>query len=333
MDRANVVMIPFHQMGHYAAFKQDIARIPGIRGVATSSYPLYGGSDGWAVQGPGSDKAVQLLQLGVDSGYFSLLGIKWIEKPAYGARAILNESAVAKLGLEGEPVGQRIKFANQDIVIGGVVKDYVFSQMRSAIEPLLLTVRSDSAGEWAGPGRRGGCLVAKIGAHTNIPTVIGSIRKLYRQYDPQTAFEYSFADEAFDSQYKAEDRLAGLMGVFTFITILIACLGLFALATFAAQQRVREIGIRKVLGASAGSIGFLLSRDFLRPVLLAIVLACPLSWWAMHRWLEDFAYRTTLSWWVFAVSASGLLLVALATVLLRSLRAGRANPVANLRSE
>ena len=337
MDRENVVMIPFRQMGHYAAFKRDIAGIPGIRGVSSSDYPLYKGSDGWAVRGPGSDKAVQLFHLSVDSEYFSLFGLQWAEKPADrmlmidGRHVILNQSAVSKLGLEGDPVGQRIKFGDDELTIGGVVKDYIYSQMRSAVEPLSLTVRTDSASAWA--GAQGGCLLAKIGAHTNVPTVIDAIRKVFRQYDRQTAFEYSFADEAFDSQYKAEDRLAGLMGVFTFITILIACLGLFALATFSAQQRVREIGIRKVLGASAASIGMLLSRDFLRPVLLAVVIACPLSWWTMHRWLEDFAYRTTLSWWVFAISGLGLLMVALATVLLRSLRAGRANPVDNLRSE
>jgi len=113
----------------------------------------------------------------------------------------------------------------------------------------------------------------------------------------------------------------------------IACLGLFALATFSAQQRVKEIGIRKVLGASVGSIGALLSRDFLRPVFLAVLIACPLSWWLMSKWLEDFAYRTELSWWIFATAGLGLLLLALGTVLSRSLRAGRANPVENLRAE
>lgn len=331
MDRTNVVMVPFHQMGHYTAFKQRIAGIPGIRGVATSSYPLYKGTDGWAVQGPGTDKAVQIMQLGVDSEYFSLFGLKWVETPADGARVILNEAAVARLGLKGEPVGQRIKFGTDELSIGGVVKNYVFSDMRGSIEPLMLTLRSDTSSAWSGP--QGGCLLARIGKHTNIPTVIDAMRRVYRQYDPQTAFEYSFADEAFDSLYKAEDRLAGLMEVFTVITILIACLGLFALATFSAQRRVREIGIRKVLGASVGSIGMLLSRDFLRPVLLAILIASPLSFWIMHKWLEDFVYRTVISWWVFAVAGMALMLVALATVLLRSLRAGRANPVDNLRSE
>ncbi len=130
-----------------------------------------------------------------------------------------------------------------------------------------------------------------------------------------------------------EDQLAGLFDVFTLITIVIACLGLFALATFSAQQRLREIGIRKVLGASVGSIGALLSEDFLRPVLLAIIIASPLSWWAMNRWLRDFAYRTPIAWWIFPAAGGGILLIALATVLFRSLRAARANPVENLRVE
>ncbi|HXB35883.1 MAG TPA: FtsX-like permease family protein, partial [Puia sp.] len=133
--------------------------------------------------------------------------------------------------------------------------------------------------------------------------------------------------------YKAEDRLAGLMGIFTGITIVIACLGLFSLATFAAQQRLKEIGIRKVLGASVGSISALLSRDFLWPILLSTLIACPLAWWVMHRWLQNFAYRTSISWWIFPVTGMGLLLIAQLTVLFRTIRAARANPTVNLRSE
>ena len=176
-------------------------------------------------------------------------------------------------------------------------------------------------------------MLAKIQAHANLPTVVESIRKVYSHYDHQTAFEYSFADEAFDAQYKAEDRLAGLFGVFTGITIVIACLGLFALATFSAQQRVKEIGIRKVLGASVGSIGFLLSRDFLRPVVLAVLIACPLSWWVMNKWLDDFAYHIPLSGWIFILA--GLLAIAITflTVGWQGLRAARVNPVNSLRTE
>src|SRR5579863_6833477 len=127
-------------------------------------------------------------------------------------------------------------------------------------------------------------------------------------FDRKHPFDYQFLDEVFDSQYKAEDRLAGLMGIFTAITIVVACLGLFALATFAAEQRLKEIGIRKVLGASVGSIGSLLTRDFLRPVLIAVIIASPVAWWVMHRWLQDFAYRTEFSWWLFPLAGGALLL-------------------------
>jgi putative ABC transport system permease protein len=176
-------------------------------------------------------------------------------------------------------------------------------------------------------------MYVKVNAHVNLPTVIASIRSAYGQFDRDKPFQYRFLDETFDNVYKAEDRLAGLFGVFTGITILIACLGLFALATFAAQQRTREIGIRKVLGASVASLGALLSVDFLRPVVLSTLIASPLAWWFMHRWLEKFAYRTVISWWIFPLAGAMLLGLALATVLFRSLRAARANPVENLRVE
>lgn len=178
-----------------------------------------------------------------------------------------------------------------------------------------------------------GCLFVLIQAHTNIPSIVDAIRKIYGQYDRQTAFEFQFLDEAFDCQYKAEDRLAALFDIFTGITIAIACLGLFALATFAAEQRVREIGIRKVLGASVASISRLLSVDFLRPVLVAVLIASPLSWWAMHKWLEDFAYKTSFNWWIFFAAAGLLLGISVMTILLRSMRAASANPVDNLRTE
>jgi len=337
MNRDNVVMIRFKNMPHHAAFKQDVAAIPGIGKVALSMYPVYSGSNGWIVQPPGTDKMVRVSQLSVDKDYIPLLGLTWKSRPADpvlltdGRHIVVNETAIKSFDLKGDPVGQQIKFGNDEYTIAGVVRNYVYGEMRYGIDPLVLTVRADSSSRWDEP--LGACLLAKITAHQNIPTVVDAIRRVYRRYDQRTAFDYSFADEAFDNQYKAEDRLAGLFGIFTLITVVIACLGLFALATFSAQQRVKEIGIRKVLGASVASISALLSLDFLRPVLAAIVIACPLSWWLMHKWLEDFAYRTTISWWVFAAAGTGLLLVALCTVLARSLQAGRANPTVNLRNE
>jgi putative ABC transport system permease protein len=185
--------------------------------------------------------------------------------------------------------------------------------------------------EW--PTGIDGVLYAKIEPHVNGAALIEAVHRIYARHDEHTPFEYTFLDDEFNNQYKAEDRLAGLMDIFTLITIVIACLGLFALATFAAQQRLREIGIRKVLGASVASISVLLSRDFLRPILLSVVIASPLAWWVMHRWLQNFAYRTSVSWWIFLAVGGGLLLIAQGSVLFRTVKAARANPTVNLRSE
>jgi putative ABC transport system permease protein len=338
VDRDNVVMVPFSShFGHYAAFKREVEALPGIREASTSLYPLYKGLNAYSAEPPGGGKAQMLMAMTVDDHFISMLGLRWAQKPAQesdlidGKHIVLNETAVKELNLSDDAVGQRLKLGNEELTIAGILNDFNYDQLKTRIGPLCVTVGGDTASGW---GRQlSGCMLAKIQAHANVPTVVESIKKIYSRYDHETAFEYSFADEAFDAQYKAEDRLAGLMGVFTGITIVIACLGLFALATFSAQQRVKEIGIRKVLGASVGSIGALLSKDFLRPVFLAVLIACPLSWWVMNKWLEDFAYRTELPWWIFAAAGLGLLLLALGTVLSRSLQAGRANPAENLRSD
>jgi len=339
IDRENVIMIPFgKQMAHYEAFKRDVGAISGIKGVTTAQYPLYTEFDAWAVKPPSSDKEIEVHTMTVDNDFIRLMGLRWKEPPIRdadlydGKHMLINETALAKLGLSGDPIDQQVKMGGTfGITVAGVLKDFNYQSLQSDIMPLFVFVKSDTSSSW-GNGE-GGCLLAKIGAHANIPTIVETIRKIYRRYDQQSDFDFSFADDAFDKQYKAEDRLAGLLGAFMLITIVIACLGLFALATFSAERRVREIGIRKVLGASVASIGALLSKDFLRPVLLAVLIACPLSWSIMNRWLQDFAYRTTLSWWAFAAAGAGLLGIALITVLTRSMRAGRANPVDNLRTE
>jgi putative ABC transport system permease protein len=338
MDRDNVIMVPFSShLGHYSTFKREVEAVPGIREVATSHYPMYGGFDAWAMKKPGCDNSVQLDAMLVDDRFIPMLGLRWVKQPTEGPELydgkhlFLNEAAVRKLGLAGDPVGQRLALGRDDFTIAGVLKDFNYDGLKNAIFPLFVSVSKDTATGW-GNGTNG-CLLAKIEAHRNVPTMVDAIRKIYRRYDRQTAFEYSFADDAFDNQYKAEDRLSALFSVFTAITIIIACLGLFALATFSAQQRLKEIGIRKVLGASIASIGTLLSRDFLLPVLLSALIASPMAWWVMHRWLQDFAYRTSISWWIFPAAGGLLLMIAQLTVLFRTIKAAQANPAVNLRNE
>jgi putative ABC transport system permease protein len=340
ISRDNVVMVPFDtNLPHYQAFKREVQTLPGIRQAATARYPMYNGYNMFFGKIPGSGKEITFDVLTGDDDFISLLGLRWREKPVIaadiydGKHILLNETAVGKLGLspDQDPIGQQVTLGAEKYTVAGVLKDFNYQSLQEKVGPLCLFVSKDTALAWGASVE--GCLFAKIRAHANVPSVIGAIQKIYAKYDKQTAFEYQFMDDAFDSQYKAEDRLSALFGAFTAITIVIACLGLFALATFSAQQRVKEIGIRKVLGASIASIGALLSRDFLRPVLLSILIASPLSWWAMHRWLQDFAYRTSISWWIFPAAGGLLLLIAQISVLFRTVKAARANPVNNLRTE
>jgi putative ABC transport system permease protein len=331
-------MIPFSKsLPHYDAFKREVASLPGIRQAATSQYELYEAYNVSSTIPRGSDKPIMLPVMTVDSDYISVLGLAWSQPPAapgmmYGRRHILlNETAVAKLGLQGNPLGQTVKVYDADCEVAGILKDFNYQSLQSKIGPLCLVLRKPEDSLWGIAGN--GCLFGKIQPHVNLPTLITRLKEIYTQYDPQTPFTYHFLDDVFDSLYKADDRLAAIFSIFTGVTIFIACLGLFALATFSAQQRVREIGIRKVLGASVASIGVLVLRDFLRPVILAVLIACPLSWWAVHRWLQDFAYQTVISWWIFPLAGLGLLLIALVTVIWRSLQAGRANPIDSLRTQ
>ena len=176
-------------------------------------------------------------------------------------------------------------------------------------------------------------MYAKISGNTNVASLIDQMEGIYEKYDREKPFEFSFMDEAFDAQYKAEDRLSKILNVFTAFAVLIASLGLFGLATFMAVRRTKEIGVRKVLGASVQNITLLLSKDFIKLVLLAIVIASPISWWAVNSWLQNFAYRVNIEWWMFGVAGLFGLLIALFTVSFQAVKAAIANPSRSLRSE
>jgi putative ABC transport system permease protein len=166
-----------------------------------------------------------------------------------------------------------------------------------------------------------------------VPKTIAAIQQLWDRYFPERVLEYSFLDENINALYNAQENLSRLVRYFALIAIFISCTGLFGLASFMAMQRTREIGIRKVLGATVTSLVALLYRDFLRLVLLALLLSTPLAWWAMDKWLHDFAYRIPLSWWIFAAAGALAVVVSLVTVGIQGLRAARVNPVKSLRNE
>lgn len=243
-----------------------------------------------------------------------------------GRHPILNEVAVVEMGFAGRATGQIVQ---DNHLVGGVLKDFNYVSLAEEIKPLQLYIGLDTPAF----GLQRNVLFVRFWPHSDIAAMLRKIGQIYGSFDKTAAFSYEFLDDAYDSQYKAEDRLADLMRVFTTITVIIACLGLLALATFSAQQRIKEIGIRKVLGASVEGIATTLSIDFLKPVGLSLLLAVPVSAWVMHSWLNKYAYRIPLSWRVFTEASGLMAMLALATVFFLSVKAARTNPANSLRSE
>ncbi|WP_431200529.1 ABC transporter permease [Mucilaginibacter sp. P25] len=339
VDRDNVIMIPTGSgLKSYAAFKRDVMSLPGISNVATSRYGMFGSYDIIGIGGNSKEESMMLRGLRVDKNFISILGLQWKYPPIQdnrleaGSKVVINELAIEKLHLPLNPIGTIIDSGPEKLEVAGVVKNFNFGSLEDAVQPLGLFITADTARDWT-LGSGGRYLFAKVQPRTNLPTLIGSIQNIFKKYDKDTLFDYTFMDDAFNAQYKAEDKLAAIFSVFTVITIILAAMGLFGLAAFTIEQRTKEIGIRKVLGASISSINSLLSIDFLKLILLSILLSSPVAWWAMHNWLQGFANRITIQWWMFGAAGLLAIIVAVLTVSYHAIRAAVTNPVQSLRSE
>lgn len=340
VNRENIVMVPFSAAigKHYSTFTNEAGRLSSFQQTAACRYPMYKGYDMFFTKAKNSSADISIANINVDKNFISLLDLQWKIKPAdsffYNTRkaVILNESAVEKLNLGATPLNETFPMGNSVYTVAGVLKDFNYQSLQGKIGALCLFIlpAEDSLSLLA---RTGGCFFGKLAPHVNTGDAIQQLKKLYEKYDSAQPFEYYFMDEAFDAMYKAEDRLAKIFSVFTAFTLLIACLGLFGLSTFMALQRTKEVGIRKVLGASVSQITALLSKDFLKLVLVAIVIASPLGWWAMNKWLETFAYRIAISWWIFIVAGAIAVLIASFTISFQAIKAAVANPVKSLRTE
>jgi putative ABC transport system permease protein len=240
------------------------------------------------------------------------------DKTAY----LINETLAQTLSWD-DPIGKTIVRNGKHEIIG-VVKDFHFATLHDRIEPLIITPQP-----WLDRFEN---LSVKIKS-TNMAETIGVIKRVWQQAAPFTPFDYWFLDAAFDRLYKSEQRFQEIFYYFSALAIFIALLGLLSLAAFFTEQRTKEIGIRKVLGASATSVVNLLSKDFLKLVVLANLIAWPVAYYFMNRWLQDFAYRVNISWWVFAISGALALVVALITVSTQAIKAALANPVEALKYE
>ena len=340
LDQDHVITLNFYRSlaPQYESFKHELLANPTIRDVSRSSripsgrlLDSYGSAEvqlsGDSLQKPAAD----LKTLLIDEAFVPTYDIKMTAGENFRnfdktGNIILNETAVQDLGFKSseEAVGKRIKYAGRDTYIAGVLHDFNFESLHQDIQAMIMIKPSDSTNyNW---------LSVKM-AGQNLPEGIAYLEKTWKQFLPMFPFDYQFVDQQFGELYQAEQRQGKMFIAFALLAILAACLGLLGLTAFVVQQKVKEIGIRKVLGASTASIVGMLNKDFLKLVLIALVIASPIAWFLMHRWLEDFAYRIQIPWWAFLVAIVVASLVASLTISFQSIKAALANPVKSLRNE
>ena len=336
-DQVLVIQDSYMLGPNEAVFKQQLQKDSRVMAASLSGSVPVGRSstDGTQVYAKrDNDKEsraeIQTSIYRVDEDYLKTLGMTLKEGRSFSkafstdsTATIINETAARELGFgTSSPIGKTIVRSGQHaFTVIGVVKDFHFASTRQKIAPLIMLM-----------GRNTGAIIVKVKA-TDASAIVASFRQQWDAFNPAAPFTYSFLDERFAFLYEAEQKTSQLFTVFAVISIIIACLGLFGLAAFTAEQRTKEIGVRKVLGASVTSIIGLLSRDFLKLVLVAILIASPLAWFAMNAWLQGFAYKIDIAWWVFALAGFIAIGIALLTVSFQSIKAALMNPVKSLRSE
>jgi len=325
---------------NYHALKNEILRTAGVASVTSgSTYPgirnindilLY-------AEGRSVSNNVDVATASIEDDYFETLGLHLLYGRPFARNSmadsnhiILNQTAVKQLGLDqATAVGKRVTYefqgAYHNMEVTGVIKDFNFESLHNPIKPLGFSVNNFFANKYN---------YTIIGLQTAEYTrALKAIEKAWTKINPNAPFEYSFLDQDFQRNYEKDQRTATLVIYSTSIAILIACLGLFGLAAFSAERRTREIGIRKVLGASVTNVTMLLSGEFIRLTLLAFLIASPLAWYGMDRWLRNFTYRVSLSWWMFAAAGGLAIVIALITVSSQAIKSALANPVKSLRTE
>ncbi len=320
--------------GTFQPFKSDILQLTGVKKLAASTnvmgQEIYWTNTHKRVDGE-SQTGTTLYNLGVDYDFIPLFDMKLKAGRSFSTdfgtekkNVLLNEKAIAMLGFPNAAaaLGKKINSGRDTNTIVGVLADYHQQGLQKAIEPMIF---------WCRPNIRSYYSI-KV-ASGKMPATIAAIKQKWDKYFPADPFNYTFLDETFSEQYKADILFGKVFGIFAFLAILIACFGLLGLSAYNVIQRTKEIGIRKVLGASAQSILLLLSKDFMKLILVALVLAIPVGWYIMHQWLQDFAYRIHIGWWIFAIAGVLALLIAVLTIVLQAARAVVVNPVQSLRSE
>jgi putative ABC transport system permease protein len=339
-NKSNVVVLPvnYKMLPQINGLKKAIGSLPGVEGVATANSEPVNVGWGDAIQtADGKDISVNALPM--DEDFIKTMKIKIIAGTDYNQTDVLqidttnqsknfrfsfmlNESAARALGWTPEQaIGKELKkgFPGR---VKAVVKDFNFKSFHDPIGPLLIFLDHFQTRD----------VFVRINGN-NTASIIPALEKFWKERFPGRPFEYKFLDDDYDALYRTEQRTAGVFTTFSILAILLACLGLFAVTAYAVVQRTKEIGIRKVLGANVSNIILLISRDFLYLVIIAAVIASPIAWYISNKWLQDFAYRINIHWWIFAGAGAAALIVAGVTVSIQALKAASVNPVKSLKSE
>jgi ABC-type antimicrobial peptide transport system permease subunit len=351
-DKDNIVMMQIPEQSSIAKkelFAAELKTIPGVKDWSFSTSPPSGGENThWGTrmsligrEDPNlksvttimtDDKFCQVYGLHLVAGRFFTIEdtsvvSRSIPEDLRFPKSVVNETLVKELGFASneEALGKRfwIGLNGWHAEITGVVTDFNTGSLHEAIKPTLITQYIPFADK----------VGVKIQAGTDIAGVITQINTSYKKAFPDGIFEYNFLDQQLDALYKSEMRLFSLFKIFSVLAMLISCLGLWGLITFAAQQRVKEIGIRKILGASVPNLVSMLAKDFIILVGIAIVIAVPLAYWGIHKWLQDFAFRINIGWTAFLIAGVAAILIALITVSFQAIRAAITNPAKSLRTE
>ena len=315
-------------------FKSELLAIPSVQNVSLMSGEPGGFHDGYSFEAEADPAEKYLFNTEfTDFDFVKTLGLKIIAgrdlSESFGTDSLqatlINRTAAMKLGYTPEQaIGKWIKNVSRDSIkrtIVGVVEDYHYVSLKTPIGPLVIS-----------PGKDNRLALIKIKS-ADLKSAVAEIKKAYTAEAPDYPFEYSFLDDRFDQLYRAEARQESVLSIFSVIAIFVACLGLFGLASYSAIKRTKEVGVRKVLGSSVENIVLLLSKDLLKPVLIGTLIAIPVGYYAMNKWLQSFAYRVSFHWWMFAIAVAIAVVIALLTVSSQAIKAAIANPVKSLRTE
>jgi len=318
--------------GKYDLIRNDLLATGAVDNMAESSSPptnVYSNNIGFNWEGKDPNSLPLFGTIGVTHDFGKTIdwqikeGRDFSREFATDSSAmILNEAAVKLTGLK-EIVGKTIRWDTTPHHVVGVIKDMVMESPYTPVKPTIFLMQPG----WAG------IITIRIKPSLPLRSALAKIETVFKKYDPGSPFDYRFTDQEYAKKFSDEERIGNLASFFAVLAIFISCLGLFGLASFVAEQRTKEIGIRKVLGASMPAIWRMLSKDFVMLVIISCLIAIPLAWYYLHQWLQKYEYRTEISWWVFILAAAGALIITLLTVSFQAIKAALANPVKSLRTE